>query len=712
MDAGEPGGARLVWRAAALVGAVFVILIGWQLVKPRDYYTGTNSVGVRSIVATVEQGQQLCVPGLHVPAGTGGVRMTAFGEPDQFDLSLRLRAGAETLTAPVVNSAQGGGGVRLDAYFDEPVGSDAGTPATICVTAERGAAQIGGMAGLQGDQEPNLLAGRRLDNRVAVKFVPPAGDQRSLIASMGDIFSRAALFRPGIVGPWTYPLLLFVMLPLTWFAGLRLLSAAAAGRRNRLRPGLVIALVAFVNAGAWALITPAFQTPDEPDHVAYAQHVAETGHQPQQAQGDLPAFSTDLTYALDGMRTYSVVTIGDARVPWLRADEDHWKQLRASAPHPGDNGGGFTVAAAPHHPPYYALLAPAYLATEGQSPYSQVTAMRLVSALLGALVALAAYGIVRELLPRRRLAAAAAGLLVALHPMFTYMAGAINNDNGVNAAAAVTLYLLVRALRRGPSWRLMLALGAMIALLPLMKGTGLALYPAIAVGLLGVLWRHHGRSALPGWATLAGAFVVLRGLWSAVRGSFREEGATGGAISASNSVSAALDQPFGYISYLWQFFLPRLPFMQDKFVQRWPAFDIYVVQGWGAFGWYTFAFPQWVYGVIVGVMALVALGAVAAVVRERVAALRLGWELVVIALVPLCVVVAVEAAYFAPGGRSVLAEQGRYIFPAIAALATIAVGGTFALGRRWHAALATALVVAVIGFGFASRLVALTGFYT
>jgi hypothetical protein len=60
----------------------------------------------------------------------------------------------------------------------------------------------------------------------------------------------------------------------------------------------------------------------------------------------------------------------------------------------------------------------------------------------------------------------------------------------------------------------------------------------------------------------------------------------------------------------------------------------------------------------------------------------------------------------------VLAEQGRYAFPAAAALAVIAVGGTFGLGRRRHVQLATALVVAMIGFNCASRLLALGAFYT
>ena len=75
--------------------------------------------------------------------------------------------------------------------------------------------------------------------------------------------------------------------------------------------------------------------------------------------------------------------------------------------------------------------------------------MRLVSALLGALVAACAFGIVRELLPRQPFAAVAAGLLVAFHPMFSFMAGAINNDNGINAAAALSLYLLIRGAQTG-----------------------------------------------------------------------------------------------------------------------------------------------------------------------------------------------------------------------------------------------------------------------
>ena len=112
-------------------------------------------------------------------------------------------------------------------------------------------------------------------------------------------------------------------------------------------------------------------------------------------------------------------------------------------------------------------------------------------------------------------------------------------------------------------------------------------------------------------------------------------------------------------------------------------------------------------------MAIVGLLAIWSAVRWR-GLLRGRWpELAVIVLFPLCVLVAVEAAYFTPTNtRLFFAEQGRYIFPAIAALAVIAVGGTFGLGRRWQVPFATGLVVAMVGLSFASQLLTLESFYT
>jgi hypothetical protein len=715
-------GARAVWWPAAIVGVLMAGLILWQLALPRDYYTGTDSIGVRSVVANLAPHQRLCVPDLQLPAGTGRVQLALFAHRPSLLATLSVSTGGAGAVSRLVAHPGPSSLVYANAAIPVRPAEPAYTPATVCITPLDGPIALGGMIGLQANQVPALQDGAPLSNRVAVWFLPPAGHKRSLIASAGAVFARAALFRPGVVGAWTYPFLLFVLLPLTWIASLLALARAAMGRSLRLhgralRPGVLIVLVAFANAGSWALITPAFNAPDEPDHFAYAQYLAETGHAPARTPDARPAYSTDQALALNAVDVFSQVSLPDGRPPWLALEQSAWERARTRIPHSTGNGGGVTVAASPHQPAYYALLAPAYALVRSQSAFSQLTMMRLVSALLGALVALCAFGVVRELLPAQPLAAVAAGLLVAFHPMFGFISGAVNNDNGINAAAALSLYLLIRALRRRLTWRIAVALGATLAIAPFMKETGYEIYPAVAVGLLGVLWRRHRLEDLRALGALAGAFIAVRVGWSLLQPLFYPPVAGhpgGGGISAGGTLAQAEHMPGRFLVYLWELFLPKLGFMGSLFpAGGWPFRSIYVVRGWGAFGWYTWVFPNWVYSVIVLAIAAVGLLALSTAVRWPLAARARAFELAVIALFPVCVLVAVEAAFFAPnGGRTVVAEQGRYIFPAIAALAAIAVAGTFGLGRRWHVPLATALVVAMIGLSYASQLLTLGSFYT
>lgn len=696
-------------------------LLLWQLSIPRPFYTGTNSVGVRSVVANLNVGQRLCVPDLQLPAGTGRVQLAVFAHRPTFTATLSVIAAGHT-AASTMNGVPGPGSL---VYASAPVpttpAAPESVPATVCIAPRDGPIELGGMIGLQANQVPARLDGAPWGNRIGVWFLPPAGVERSLIESAGAIFSRAALFRPGIVGPWTYPFLLFCVLPLCWALSLLALARAAARRPLRLlgrsvRLGAAVFLVAFLNAASWALITPAFNAPDEPSHFAYAQYFAETGHAPSHTPDGQLEYSSEQAMGLNAINVYSQVALPDGRPPWSLASERAWEHELAVVPHPADNGGGATVAASPHQPAYYALLAPAYLAARSGSTFSQLTAMRLMSALLGAIVALCAFGVVRELLPRQRAAAVAAGLLVAFQPMFGFISGAVNNDNGVNALAAISLYLTIRGLRRGLTWRTGLALGLALAVTPLMKETGYEIYPAVAVGLVGMVWRRHRLADGRAWAALIAAFIAVREGWSLLQPVFYPPiagHAPGGGIAAAGALTTAEQMPGRFLVYLWELFLPRLSFMGDLFPPGWPFRQIYVERGWGAFGWYTWLFPSWVYTVIVFAMGLVALLALSAAVRERVAVAARFFEVAVIALFPICTLVAVEAAFFAPnGGRTVVAEQGRYIFPAIAALAVIAVSGTFGAGRRWHVPLATTLVVAMIGLSYASQWLTLGSFFT
>ena len=90
-----------MWTAGALVSAVMLALIGWQLAKPRDLYTGTNSVRPRSIAAVVPPRVPLCIPDLDVPARTGRIELDVITELPQPRLDVAVRTAAGTFAGAV-----------------------------------------------------------------------------------------------------------------------------------------------------------------------------------------------------------------------------------------------------------------------------------------------------------------------------------------------------------------------------------------------------------------------------------------------------------------------------------------------------------------------------------------------------------------------------------------------------------------------------------
>jgi 4-amino-4-deoxy-L-arabinose transferase-like glycosyltransferase len=348
--------------------------------------------------------------------------------------------------------------------------------------------------------------------------------------------------------------------------------------------------------------------------------------------------------------------------------------------------------------------------------FAQLTLMRITSALIGALVALFAYLLARELAPGRAWLGVLAALLVAYEPMYGFISGIVNNDVGVNACAAALELLLIRLLRRGITIPWGALTGVVLVALPNIKGTGLSLYPVAALVFLGALWRYHSRRHLYGWAALALAAIVVDELAVHLLGGLRpSEGGTGAASaigSNAGAANAALHNIPGYLSYLWQAVLPRLPFMAPHFpVGVQPGFVIFIERGWAAFGWYDVFFPHWVY--------LVILGAVLAVVPLSAWALGREWkwvrahwmETLAVLIMPAAVIAGFEAAYYTPGVRPQIAEFGRYAFPAIAPLALIAVGALHAFGRRRMLWVGIGVLVALMFLSYASQLLTLTAFY-
>ena len=710
-------GDRQVWVIGGSVLLVALLMMLFYLLRAEEHYTGTNSVGVRSVIADVPGGGRLCVPDLHVPAGTGRVQlMILWREARRPALHATLRTPKRVRRATVPTALlPPGGPIGIDLRFSDLPSEGDSVPGVLCMTPRGGAVTVAGTSGQLAGRPPATIDGEPLPGRLAIRYLPPANGTSSVFSLLGDAVRRAAMFRPHWAVAWLYAAIFLVLLPGLWLVSLRLLATRAAGIGSGRVAGIAIAAVAVLNAAAWALLTPAWHGPDEPDHFAYAQTLAELGNTPDKVPSDAPPFSSRQSGALDATSTYSVVGLGDAKPPWLTADERRYERMQADVASAEDDGGGYLFSTSTHLPGYYGLTLPAYFAADGGSTFAELTWMRLLTALLGGVIALCAFLTVHELTPGRQWLAVTAGLLVAFHPMASFMSGVVNNDAGVNAAAALLVFLLVRGLRRGLTIPLGVALGVTLALLPAMKATGTALYPAAAVGILGMVWRRHARPDLIAYGALSGpaaaALVLRRVVTDALEAPSVGAGQTAGGASVGGVASRILDDPGIYLSYTWQMFLPRLPFMTDLHVQKWPAFDVFIEGGWAAFGWVVVRFPMWVYLVVVAVSLAMAGLCLIAVLRHLPAARRRGWELAVLVTALGGVVAGIEGAYFTAAARPVPAEQGRYIFTALVPLAAIAVGGALAFRDRVAALLAAGLAAAVIGMGYASQLLTLSRFF-
>lgn len=703
-----------VARTALVVGVPLVIvLIAWACTG-RPYYTGTDSIRTRDWVVAVKGHQTLCVRDLALPAETARVELDILmGTPrPAMRLDVRTPAGALIASSRVAGEPRAPTYVRdaLHAKVAFPIARRPDRPASVpvsaCLTPER-RVKLGGTLAV-GPVAPTLDGKSVGDARVAVWFLPPEGAKRSLAAQIPVMFERATLFRPPWVGRWTYWLLLGVALPLAFALGLFLLIRAQALSGRALGAG-VFAVAAAITL-SWSLVTPPFQAPDEQDHFAYVQQLAENGKSASQS-APLPAWSSSLAAGLQATRALAANEQADGRAPWLQRDEHAWARLGGKDASRKDGGGPTTAAT--HGPVYYGVMTLPYRLAGGASIWSQLTLMRIFSGLLSALTVLLVFLTAREIAPRRPLFAVGAALLVALNPMFTFIGASVNNDVGVNTAAALFLLLVVRAARRGLSIPLALALGVTLGVLPVVKGTSYALYVVAALALLALLASQRSRKVVVGAVVAVAVLVAVQVLWSQIAAGFGSTTFTTPGGGAPVTGASLWDTAGVALGYLWQIFLPPLPSMYDHYpLHDWPAYTIYVVRGWGSFGWYAIEFPAIVYQAIVaGTVATLVCAVVFA--KRRVGWLKANWVIVVTLLAtPVIVISAVERAFSTPGQRSLIAEMGRYAFPAIGALAILAVGAWAAFGERWAARLTTAVVVGLMVFTFASQLLTLGGFYT
>src|SRR4051795_7352277 len=472
----------------------------------------------------------------------------------------------------------------------------------------------------------------------------------------------------------------------------------AAAERVRGIPlvlGLLLA-VAAIHATAWCFASAPLVGPDETSHAGYIQYLAETGHGPQRSSGDT-ALSTEMSQLLGRLNLGPIIGHLEGRPEW-DAGGPTKRDLQAFSHDQRANGNGLNAAAI-NPPLYYLWGAAVYRLSPDTSLLGRLTAIRLSNVLLFVATVWVTWLIAAELFSRTWLLALGTAL-VALQPKLGYMAGVVNPDMMLTTLATGALLAAVRILRRGPTVGRSLALGLTTGGAILTQGRGLYLVPVLLLVMAYALWRAPVPWRPRLWMAVAGVGTMAVCGFIALAWTRSHSGgvAYGGQAPAVGGFNVRQ-----FISYLWQFYLPKLSFMDLRPGPDYGYRQVYIQSYFGTFASLEVNYRDVDYDLLQVSAGLGLLGLYTAMVARWRAVLA-NWTVVALAVLTflgmMAVLHIVSYANLRGGPDPVI--TGRYLLPCVSLYGLAAAGTVGSLPRRAGAVVAgilvsSALVLAIGG---------------
>ncbi|NOX60595.1 MAG: DUF2142 domain-containing protein [Chloroflexi bacterium] len=402
---------------------------------------------------------------------------------------------------------------------------------------------------------------------------------------------------------------------------------------------LFILFIYLLLGGLYAALTPAWQTPDEPAHFNYARELAEKARLPLLRPGDY-----DQAY---------LETIKAAGFPAHMSIDN----IRYEG----------------HQPPlYYALASPILMATQGTDVRIRLFWLRLLGVALGAGVVLLIWAIARRLFPQHIWRAAWAAAFAAFLPMHIAMMASANNDGLSELLIAAVIFRLLGHLKSDSNatrgWPLT---GALLGLALLTKFQTYMLAPLVLGVWLWQGWREQGKKTWrfawlrAGAAWMLPAFLLPLPWWLRNMQVYGFTDPLG--LKRHDAVVTGQPRTLDWIAQTgWNAYLDRLV-------------DFSFQSFWGVFGWLGAFMDGRVYLLLAFLSLFVVVGLAWRIWRwsrgpERLSAYqRRGLRLL---FAQFLLVLAAYGWY----NLSFVQHQGRYFFPALAA---IALGFALGLEGMW-----------------------------
>lgn len=453
----------------------------------------------------------------------------------------------------------------------------------------------------------------------------------------------------------------------------------------------------------WALLVPPWQSPDENAHFAYAQSLAERGKLPG---GSQQGWSTDQELADAAVGAQELAFESSVIRPNWNAKDVATYRAEFAHMHPSRSNGGGENPAGSNPPLYYAFADLAYFASYSGDVFDRLYSMRIwgISLLLAA--ALGAWLLAGEVFGRRRLLQLVCAAVVGLFPMETFMATSVNPDGMLVALWTFALWLGARVILHGARTRDLMSLSAVTAAAVLTKGTSYGLIPAVVFAMLVGLVRCPRAKRLDrGLPMSIAGLVLVIPIYAWIRFAQASGRPAFNSVASAAPSSTQVPTPFKwnqFLAYVWQYYLPRLPFMGlNRTTPGYSVYNVWVRGAWGTFGWLEFGLPTWAFTVLASVTAAVGFLSTAIVATLRGKAV---WALIgFFALAFFALLFGLHLTDY----RSIIRDQGallqgRYLLPVLALFGLAVALIVSRVPLRWRGFLAGAvltglLVVQVMG---------------
>jgi hypothetical protein len=415
---------------------------------------------------------------------------------------------------------------------------------------------------------------------------------------------------------------------------------------------LTLVVAAFLHGLVYAVLTPPWQAPDEIAHFEYAHLLAQHGRPVTLADAS-PELEREIIGSLYRHRAWDYL---------FRPAPEVVPERLAYVPAFGASRtlSRFSLAYVP-----YALAAMPLL---GQSVEVKLYAMRLVSAVIGALVLVVAVRTAALVEPEAPALALGVTLFILCLPQHAYVMGTVSDGNLAELLASVTLYQWASLLQGGFTWQrtVLSVLCGLLALLT--KATAYFLAPlGIVVALVLVVRRHRVTAWPTSWLSrqhlLRTALVLGAVIVPILPLAFLPVISTPFSAILMTVVNN-LKQVGGFVPHLL-----KVAFNGQLRLALLGTFTSY----WGTFGWMAVPLPRIWYWLLGAACALSAVGWL----RQRktrppeLGRLARYAFIALAALLPIAVLV----AWFATSSIGIYAYQGRYLFGGVVPLALLIVRG-------------------------------------